>query len=101
MADADFRCSLSWSGSNRDYNAFSRNHRVVFAGKPPLEVTAAAEYKGDPRHLNPEDLLVAALASCQMLTYLGIASGSKVEVLAYHDEAVGTLEKVDGKMRMT
>jgi organic hydroperoxide reductase OsmC/OhrA len=96
-----YRCTLEWSGSNKDYHSFSRNHRVAFDGKPPLEVTAAPEYKGDPGRLNPEELLVAALASCQMLTYLGIASGSKVEVLSYRDEATGVLEKTDGKMRVS
>jgi organic hydroperoxide reductase OsmC/OhrA len=102
MSEANsYRLSLEWSGSNSDYNTFSRTHRVMFLGKPPLEVTAAPEYKGDPSRLNPEDLLVASLASCQMLTYLGIAAASKVEVLQYKDEAVGTLEKIDGKIRMT
>jgi len=96
-----YRCSLEWNGSNRDYNTFSRSHKVGFEGKAAIEMTAAPEYKGDPTRLDPEDLLVAALASCQMLTYLAIASMSKVEVLEYRDEAVGKVEKADGKMRMT
>jgi len=97
----DYRCSLEWTGSNSDYNSFSRNHRVDFEGKPSLEVTASPDYKGDAARLNPEDLLVAAMASCQMLTYLAIAGMSKVEVLEYRDEAVGKLEKVEGKIRMS
>ncbi len=97
-----YRCTLEWTGSSKDYNAFSRNHRVAFEGKPSIEMTAAPEYKGDPSRVNPEDLLVASLASCQMLTYLAIAAMSKVEVLAYQDEAVGKVEKgQDGKMKMT
>jgi organic hydroperoxide reductase OsmC/OhrA len=96
-----YRCSLEWSGSNKEYNTFDRNHRVAFEGKAGLTMTAAPEYKGDPTKLDPEDLLVAALASCQMLTFLAIASMSKVEVLAYRDAAVGKVEKADGKMKMT
>jgi organic hydroperoxide reductase OsmC/OhrA len=96
-----YRCSLEWTGSNRDYNAFSRNHRVEFEGKAPIEMTAAPEYKGDPSRHNPEDLLVASLASCQMLTFLGIAAMSKVEVLEYRDGAVGTIERVEGRFKMT
>ncbi len=96
-----YRCSLEWTGSNKDYNGFSRAHDVVFEGKPPIPMSASPEYKGDPARLNPEDLLVASIASCQMLTFLGIASMSKVEVLAYRDEAVGKVETVDGKMRVT
>lgn len=102
MAEAsNFRCTIEWSGPSADYDTFSRNHRVSFPGKPPIEVSAAPEYRGDPTCPNPEDLLVAALASCQMLTYVGMAAASKVEVLEYRDEAVGTLEKSDGRVRMT
>jgi len=96
-----YRCSLAWSGTNRDYNAFDRGHEVAFEGKASIDMTAAPEYRGDPARHNPEDLLVASLASCQMLTFLGIASMSKVEVLSYADQAVGKVEKADGKMRMT
>ncbi len=95
-----YRSSLEWTGSNRDYNSFNRNHQVSFDGKAGIEVTAAPEYRGDPGRINPEEMLVAALASCQMLTFLGIASMSKVEVLEYRDEALGKVEKVDGKFRM-
>lgn len=96
-----YRCALEWAGSNKDFNSFRRNHKVSFdEGKPSIEVTAAPEYKGDTTRLNPEELLVAALASCQMLTFLAIASMSKVEVLEYSDRAVGKIEKADGKMKM-
>jgi organic hydroperoxide reductase OsmC/OhrA len=97
-----YRCAIEWTGSTKDYNAFSRDHRVTLEGKSAIEMTAAPEYRGDPSRANPEDLLVAALASCQMLTYLAIAAMSKVEVLEYRDEATGKVEKgPDGKMRMT
>ena len=97
-----YRCSLEWKGTNRDYNSFNRNHRVRFEGKTEIEATAAPEYKGDPGKVNPEEMLVAALSTCQMLTFIAIASMSKVEVLEYRDDAAGKVEKgADGKMRMT
>ena len=97
-----YRADLEWKGTNKDYNSFDRGLRVHFEGKHSIDMTAAPEYKGDPAKLNPEDLLVASLASCQMLTYLAIASMSKVDVLEYRDEAVGKIEKgADGKLRMT
>jgi organic hydroperoxide reductase OsmC/OhrA len=95
-----YRASLGWTGSNRDYNSFDRTLQVTFEGKTAIEMSAAPEYKGDPARLNPEDLLVASLASCQMLTFLAIASMSKVEVLEYRDEAIGKVDKADGKMKM-
>jgi len=76
------------------------NHRVEFAGRPALEVSGAPQYRGDGTKLNPEELLVAALASCQLLTYLALASRARVQVLAYEDAPVGTLALVEKKMRI-
>ena len=76
------------------------NHRMEFAGRPPLELASAPQYKGDPSRLSPEDLFVGALSSCQMLSYLALAGRAGVTVLAYDDQAVGTLAITDKKMRM-
>jgi organic hydroperoxide reductase OsmC/OhrA len=76
-------------------------HRVDFTGRPALEVSAAPQYRGDPTRLNPEELFVAALASCQLLTYLALARGAGVTVQRYEDHAVGTLAIAERKMRMT
>jgi organic hydroperoxide reductase OsmC/OhrA len=81
--------------------AAAGNHRVDFAGQPALEMSAAPQYRGDPTRLNPEELFVAALASCQLLTYLALARGAGVTVQRYEDHAVGTLAIADRKMRMT
>jgi organic hydroperoxide reductase OsmC/OhrA len=76
------------------------NHRVEFAGRPAVEVSAAPQYRGDPTRPNPEELFVASLASCQLLTYLALARGAGVTVRRYEDHAVGTLAIADRKMRM-
>jgi len=75
-------------------------HRIEFAGRPTLELSGAPQYGGDATKLNPEELLVASLASCQMLTYLAFAARAGVEVLAYEDAPVATLAMVDKKMRI-
>lgn len=77
------------------------NHRLEFAGRPAIEASGAPQYKGDPAKLNPEELFVAALASCQMLTYLALAGRAGIDVLAYEDRAEGTLTIADKKMRVT
>ena len=77
------------------------NHFIHFEGRPAVEVSAAPEYRGDPTRLNPEELFVGALASCQLLTYLALARGAGVTVRRYEDRAVGTLAIADRKMRMT
>jgi len=76
------------------------NHRVEFAGRPALEVSGAPQYRGDGTKVNPEELLVAALASCQLLTYLALAPRAGVTVLGYEDAPVGTLALVEKKMRV-
>jgi organic hydroperoxide reductase OsmC/OhrA len=77
------------------------NHRIEFEGRPAIEAAAAPQYKGDPSRVNPEELFVASLASCQMLTYLALAARAGVSVLAYDDRARGTLTIADKKMRIT
>jgi len=77
------------------------NHRLEFEGKAPIEASAAPQYKGDPSRSNPEELFVASLASCQMLSYLALAARGGVTVLAYDDRAQGTLTIADKKMRFT
>jgi len=77
------------------------NHHMEFAGRPAMELSGAPQYQGDPSRLSPEDLFVASLSSCQMLSYLALAGRAGLTVLAYDDHAVGTLAIADKKMRMT
>jgi organic hydroperoxide reductase OsmC/OhrA len=53
--------------------------------------------KGIPGIWSPEHLLVAAVNSCLMTTFLAIAENSKFEFIGFTSNANGKLEKVDGK----
>lgn len=90
-----YEAKVTWGaesgGSTKDYKSYSRNHEVSFSGKPPLALSADPAFRGDPARLNPEDCLVASLASCHMLSYLALAALQGVEVLAYEDAASGTM----------
>jgi organic hydroperoxide reductase OsmC/OhrA len=44
---------------------------------------------------NPEELLVAALSSCHMLSFLAIAARKRLMVLSYDDVAVGVMSPND------
>ena len=100
-----YQCRLAWTGasmgSSHDYEAYSREHRLDFEGKPSLTSSADPAFRGDRALHNPEDLLVAALASCHFLSYLAFCSRSGVTVIAYEDQATGKMEKVDRVMRFT
>jgi organic hydroperoxide reductase OsmC/OhrA len=94
-----FHAHLTWQKGGEGVAV--GNHRVEFAGRPAVEVSAAPPYRGDPSKLNPEELFLASLVSCQMLTYLALASRAGVEVVAYEDGAEATLTIADRKMRVT
>ena len=56
----------------------------------------------DPSAVDPEEALVAALSSCHMLVFLGIAAKRKFVVDNYTDKATGVLERnSQGKLAMT
>jgi organic hydroperoxide reductase OsmC/OhrA len=99
MPTHTYEARLTWQAGGEGVAA--GNHFVGFEGRPAVEVSAAPQYRGDPTRLNPEELFVAALASCQLLTYLALARGAGVSVRSYEDRAVGTLAIADRKMRMT
>jgi len=94
-----FRTRLVWSKGGQGSQL--GNHRVEFGGRQGLDVSAAPQYRGDPGKLNPEELFLASLASCQMLTYLNLAGRAGIDVLAYEDGAEATLTIADRKMRIT
>jgi organic hydroperoxide reductase OsmC/OhrA len=93
-----FEAHLVWS---KEDGAKTGNHVVELAGRPSLDVSAAPQYRGDPSKANPEELFLASLASCQMLTYLAGAARAGIELLAYEDHAVATLAIAERKMRVT
>ncbi len=103
MGSHVFTASLHWmpAGKKFSYKEYSREYLVRSAGKPDFIGTAAPSFFGSHYHYNPEDLLVISLSSCHMLTYLALASNSKITVLSYEDQATGSLEQVDKIMKFS
>ena len=63
-----------------------------------IEVATPPEFpKGMPGIWSPEHLLVAAVNSCLMTTFLSIAENSKLEFSTFNSKALGKLEMKDGK----
>jgi peroxiredoxin-like protein len=63
-----------------------------------IEVATPPEFsKGMPGIWSPEHLLIAAVNSCLMTTFLAIAENSKLSFESFHSDAAGKLEVVDGK----
>lgn len=84
------------------YEAYPRAHAWGFDAGLEVPASAAPDYLGDADRVDPEEALVAAVASCHMLTFLAIAAKKRIGVLAYEDDAVGTLAKnEDGRLAVT
>jgi len=94
-ADHRFVASLEWTGNRGEgtsgYRAYGRDHVVRVDGKPPIEGSAARVFHGDVDRWNPEEMLVAALAQCHLLSYLYVAVANGIVVESYVDEAEGYL----------
>lgn len=90
-----YRVRVSWepgpAPDTSHYERYSRAFRAEVAGKPALAGSADPAFRGDARRHNPEELLVAALASCHMLSYLALCARRGVRVLSYEDDAEGRL----------
>jgi organic hydroperoxide reductase OsmC/OhrA len=101
---AEHHVTLNWEKGEAPftYDAYPRNHAIGFKnGQETITASAAATYKGDATKADPEDLLVAALSSCHMLSFLAIAAKKKVTVQSYQDDATGFLENDGGTLWMT
>lgn len=100
-----FAARVVWTGATRgptsNYESYARDYRIDIAGKPPLEGSSDPAFRGDGGRHNPEDMLVAALAACHMLTYLAHCARAGIEVIAYEDQASGMMTIKDGRMRFT
>ncbi len=100
-----YEARLIWSGGARgpteSYQTYSREFRVEIAGKPALTGSADPLFRGDAALHNPEDMLLAALASCHMLSYLAAAVQARVLVTAYEDQASGQMAFAEGTGRFT
>ncbi len=67
-----------------------------------IEVATPPEFpKGMPGIWSPEHLLVAAVNSCLMTTFLAIAENSKFDFANFESNADGKLEKVEGKFMIS
>ncbi len=94
---------LTWSGSTAEgIRGYHREHTV---SAPParteLPLSADPAFRGDPDLLNPEQLLVAAASSCQLLSFLGAAARAGVDVVGYQDEAEGFMDEADTPARIS
>ena len=86
---------------NTVYRERSESARTVFSGPGELKISPAPEFDGSPEALNPEEMFVAAINDCLMTTFYYFVRKSDIEVLSYHSNAAGRVEKGPGGFRFT
>lgn len=101
-----FKATLNWVAPDRlkesNRKVYAKSHTIKIEGKDILSISAAKAFKGDPTLLNPEDLLLSALTSCHMMSYLYVCQQNNIEVLTYEDNSEATLVlNNDGSGRIT
>ncbi|GAA1468500.1 peroxiredoxin [Microbacterium thalassium] len=86
-----------WTGDRgtgtSGYRDYDRAVSISVEGKPELLASADKPFRGDPARWNPEDMLVAALSECHLLSYLHACVQAGVVVLAYEDDASGLMRE--------
>lgn len=95
-----YRVTAQWTGNRgagtSGYRDYDRSVTLIAAGKPDLLASSDTPFRGDRHRWNPEDLLVAALAECHLLSYLHACVEAGVVVTGYTDEATGTMRQDGG-----
>ncbi|CDT14711.1 OsmC family protein [Vibrio coralliirubri] len=86
-------------------NQYSRGHTWEFDGGVTVPASSSPHVVPLPfsveANVDPEEAFIAALSSCHMLTFLGIAAKQKYVIDSYVDDAVGVLEDESGRSSVT
>ncbi len=101
MVTHTYRTQVAWAGSTgAGYRAYDRDHAAVAPPSAEIPMSADAVFRGDPNRVNPEQLLVMAVSSCQLLSFLALAAREGVDVVEYIDDAEGAMRSGTDRMRI-
>ena len=76
------KTSIHWERDTEQFNikSYNRDHVIRFENGVVIHATSAPEYTVNPDLISPEDLFVATISSCHMMTFLAVASLNKWQV---------------------
>ena len=99
----EYRTKLTWSGSTaKGYEQYDRAHQAsADPAQAMLMLSADPSFRGDAALLNPEQLLVMAASSCQLLSFLAVAARARLDVQSYEDNATAVMPEDDKPIRVT
>lgn len=99
----EYQSQLEWDGSTAGgFEHYDREHRACC---PPssasLRLSSDPAFLGNRELLNPEQLLLLAASSCQMLSFLAFAAKARIDVVSYYDHANAVMPEDDKPVRIT
>jgi organic hydroperoxide reductase OsmC/OhrA len=105
---ASYTATITWERAGQDFvdGRYSRSHRVAFDGGVDIEGSASPHVVRPPMAsetgVDPEELLVASLSSCHMLSFVDLARRAGWRVDRYVDHAEGWMERLEqGRFAVT
>jgi organic hydroperoxide reductase OsmC/OhrA len=106
---ASYTATVDWAiqpGEDFLAGKYSRRHTVSFDAGITVPASASPHVVPAPWSaadaIDPEEMLVAAICNCHMLSFLYIASKAGFAVTRYRDEAEGVMRKnAEGKIAVT
>ncbi len=94
-----YELTAEWTGDRgggtTGYRDYGREVVLRVDGKPDLLASADVPFRGDRDRWNPEELLLAALSECHLLSYLHVAVQHGVVVTGFTDRATGEMTVTD------
>lgn len=95
----NYKLTLHWTGNKgtgtSSYRSYDRNHDILVDGKVIIKGSADPTFHGDKTVHNPEDLLLASLSACHMMSYLHVCVKNGIIVTDYIDNATGIMKVND------
>lgn len=74
---------------------------VSSAGVPDLRMAAPLDFDGPGDAWSPEQLLVAAVEACFVLTFRAVAKASRIEFATLSVEGEGVVDRANGTVRFS
>ena len=95
----NYQLTLKWTGNKgkgtESYRSYDRNHDILIDNKVIIKGSADPTFHGDKSAHNPEDLLLASLSACHMMSYLHVCVKNGIVVTDYIDNATGIMKVND------
>ena len=97
----EYKATIVWKRNPAEDFAkgrYSRGHEIRFDGGITIAASASPSVVPLPFSredaVDPEEMFVAALSNCHMLTFVDIARRAGFVIDSYEDEAVGVMERI-------